>query len=298
MEESTKEFTEVESFLARLGPTDRFLSIYNRPTRMRQIFMRPEDKVPSSGIVKHVPSGEIYLVGIARNDSRWNVAEDKPYVSIVMAHLVTPNKSGTIGEALVLRKVLPTEDIPGRHMYIGDDGILYGWLEENIVYDTYADVEFRTTKSEPGTVGERIGDYYAWLPSPVELKVRDKIIIDDTTYFVTAEYTDLGFSGASLSEEQETMFNFHYVSTESSFIPGQGMITEEVLREVTGKIPSDEEKVGWASGIASHIDVAIYVEHIGIVPKIDDFISYEGRKRRIKTVSLQATKKQYLIRCE
>lgn len=306
----TMEFTGAE-FLARMAPTDRFLSIYNRPTRMRQVFVKPNTTLPASLVVKHPMTGDVYLLGTQRQDTKFDVASGKPYVEIIMAHLVTPNNQGTSGVFTVTRKTLPdvTEyddfqdmidtDYAGRDIYQDDDGNVYGWLEDKQVAQAYGDVEFRTTKAEAGTYDMREGDYYGWFAVNAGLQDYDRLELDGRAYYVVMEYTDLGFTSVTLSHHQDRYQNFKFVTSERTYNSATHQYdTVEVLKEVTGIIPDDVEKTAWAGGTPSSIQLAIDVNHIGFEPKVNEYVEYEGRRRKIKTAYLQAAKMQWLVVCE
>jgi hypothetical protein len=300
-----------QKLVARMAPTDRFLSIYNRPTRMRQVFTKPNTKLPASLVVQHSTTKDIYILGTQRQDTKFNVNNGKPYVEITMAHLVTPNGQGTSGLFKVYRKLLPdlskyddfddmkSVDYAGRDIYQDGNGKVFGWLEDTKVMDAYGDVEFRTTKAEAGTFDHREGDYYGWFAINARLQDFDKLVLDGRTYFVAMEYSDLGFTGVTLSHRLERYQDFKFITTERTYNSATHEYdTTAVEKEVSGIITDDTEKVAWATGAVSNIQIAINTDHIGFTPKIGEYVKYQGRERKIKSVYLQAAQVQWLVVCE
>ena len=79
-----------EGLLGNIVPTDRFITIYNRPAHLRQLTYEVGASLPASGILRNPATGEVYLVGQTREDTRGGTV----YVGTVLLHMV----SGYAGE--------------------------------------------------------------------------------------------------------------------------------------------------------------------------------------------------------
>lgn len=276
------------SFEGRIDLTDRFLSIYNRPTRKRQLFTRPEEKLPDSYVFQHAGSGDIYILGQTRQDARYDVDDGNPYVSISMLHLVTPNALGSSGLAVHTRK-----EVQGP----ADDP---GWMVEVDVSKTFLDIEFRTSSSEEGVYDSKVENFYAWAPITVVAQQWDFFDLSGIKYRVVDTFTDIGMRGLRLDRENDPRVDviIHtkvrvYDETVHHFV------TTNRPYNVTAIVPESVDIATWDDTTSTtQITLAIDFQNIGFVPEPNQFIEYQGRKRTIKTVATQAGEKQYRVTCE
>lgn len=282
----TEEFQD-NSFSGRIDLTDRFLSIYNRPTRKRQLFVKPDEPLPESGVFKHPSTGEVYILGSGRKDARYDVEDGNPYVMLCMIHLVTETQNGGSGKSEQYRKLPqgPAEDP--------------GWLVNTKISDTFMDVEFRTNSSEAGLYDSKIANFYAWVPLITEVKQWDFLVLNGINYRVVDHFTDMGMRGLRLDQEADPRVDL--VVTVNKRVYDQeehAFINQKTPYNVTGIIPDNQELASWGTNNSSSIQVVIEKDHIGFKPLPDMFVTFEGRERRIKSVDTQAGEKQYRLYCE
>lgn len=274
--------------VGRLGPVDRFLSIYNRPTRMRQMFLKGSVDLPDCKIMKHSTTGEIYLIGGSRQDARGDIDDGDPYESIVMAHLASPGP--TSGLCSITRKVLPTDE---------NDMQVYGWLEDKPIYETYIDLEFRTSSAEKGTYDERVGDYYGWLSDHVQLLPWDYITLNDQAYRVVDVYSDMGFIGIRADKKPDPRINVEIKTSDRVYDNATHTFTNDgETHKVTVIIPDDTDAALWANPQETSIQVIVPTSNIGIRPEPNMKVTYQGVDRIIKSCFLQASDTEYRLECE
>lgn len=283
----TEDFVE-DSFTARIDLTDRFLSIYNRPTRKRQLYMKPGTLLPTSYVIRHSTTKDVYIVGQIRQDARYDVEGGDPYVAMAMLHLVTPLAQGSSGVAIQTRKVtVGPQDDPG-------------WMVEQQIDKTYLDIEFRTSSAEEGVYESKVENFYAWTPITVTAQQWDFFTLNDAVYRVVDTFTDIGMRGLRLDRAVDPRIDVViytnarvYDEVEHEFVDNQRPYN------VTAIVPADVNIATWDdSNAASQISLVIDFGNIGFVPKQNQEISYQGRTRIIRSVATQAGEKQYRIECE
>lgn len=278
-----------DTFAGRIELTDRFLSIYNRPIRKRQLFSDPNEKLPESLVCKHVTTGQVYILGQVREDARGDVTEGNPYVSMSMMHNVTPNPKGSSGLAQQMRKIVmgPPEDP--------------GWLVEQEISRDYLDIEFRTSSSEEGLYNSKIANFYAWTTLNITAKQWDYFYLNDRRLRVVDSFTDMGMRGLRLDEESDPRVDVVIVVKERDYNTATHAF-EEVEKEynITVIVPKADELAGWALSdrTSSAIEVVVEFNHIGFKPLPNMTIKYQGRSRLVKNVYTQAGEQQYRLTCE
>lgn len=284
---ATKTFKE-RAFEGRIDLTDRFLSIYNRPTRKRQLYVSPSENLPDSLVFKHPSSGDVYILGQDRQDARHDVERGGTYVKMIMCHLVTPKLDGSSGLAKQIRKVVkgPAEDP--------------GWLVEEEVSETFMDIEFRTSSADQGAYDIKIENFYAWTPINVAVQQHDFFLLNGISYRVIDTFTDIGMRGLRLDREADNRVDFVITVTEKIYdTETHKNITVKTPYNVTGIIPDNTDVSKWGDArAASSITVVIEHDHIGFVPKPNMAVEYQGLSRIIKNVTTQAGEKQYRLLCE
>lgn len=283
-DEETEKFV-ASDFVGRIGPTDRFLSIYNRPTRKRQLYVSPEQEIPPSLVIRHALTGAEYILGIGRMDARGDVDEGNPYVTLCMLHDVSSTGSGRA--RLYRRAPLGPPENPG-------------WLVEQELAHTFLDLEFRTNASESGTLNNKIPNFYAWCPATISAQEWDYFELGGKRYRVVDSFMDAGMVGLRLDQEPDPRLDFVIQTKEQVY---DNIRHEWVDRletyNVTGIIPRDEDISKWARTTAINtIDVVIKSEHIGFTPLPEMDILYQGRTRKIKNVTTQAGQKEFRLVCE
>lgn len=272
------------AFLARFDPTDRFLSNFNKPTRRRMLQAAADCVFPESRTFRHPGTKDVYLLGITRKDALGG----NPYIGLTVCQLVTDEPGGSSGQVTIYRKapVGPADDP--------------GWLVDAPVYETYMDIEFVSGSKEAETIDVTIDKFLVYLPQYVDLKVWDFIDLHGKKYRVVDAYADSGFTSGRVDEEEDQRVNF-YLDTDGSRTYNtitRRWETTPRQYQVTGTLVRSEGFAKWSSDSEDYIDVYIEHDHIGVVPVPDSMsLTFEGRKRVIRTVHTQAGNRQYLLRC-
>lgn len=283
----TKEFVP-NAFKGRLGLTDRFLSIYNRPTRKRQLYLRPDVVLPESMVFRHPSSKDVYILGQERQDARDSTNGGETYVKMCMVHLVTPDPNGSSGLAKQLRRVItgPPENP--------------GWLVEQEIAELFIDAEFRTNTTEEGVYDTKIGNFYAWTPITSEVRQWDFFLLHGKRYRTVDSFTDIGMRGLRLDQEGDPRVDVVLTVQERVYDEIElAFVTTKVPYNVTVTIPENSEVADWADSKSTpQITVIIEFEHVGFKPMPSMTITYQDRSRIVKTVHTQAGEKQYRLTCE
>lgn len=270
----------VNEFQGRIDLTDRFLTIYNRPTRKRVLFTDPKTPLPASGVIKHPQTGEIYILGVPRQDARWDVDGGSPYVQMSMLHLVTPNDA-TAGQAVHTRKV-----------FVGPE---QGWLVEQQLGTHYMDVEFRTSASEQDVYLGTVENYFAWLPHDTVVETFDTLTIQGVNYFVLDDYIEMGMCALRVAKQADPRVDFHIHRSARIFNNDTFEYeTTTVAEPVTGMIPEFTEAAEWFSKSTESV-VVINTDHIVFKPEVNMAVTLFDRKLTIKSVFLQASQSQWRL---
>lgn len=276
------------AFIARFDPTDRFLSNFNKPTRRRMLQAAHDCVFPESRTFRHPGTHDVYLLGITRKDSQGG----NPYIGLTVCQLVTDVPGGSSGLATIYRREpVGPPDNPG-------------WLVERVFAKAYLDMEFRTSANEPDATDLKIENYYAFLPLSVQPKEWDFIELHGVRYRVVDTFADSGFFGLRIDHEDDFRSDFELtVNGVRSIDPTtQMMVDSSVTYQVTGMLERSNQFPTWNSDSESYVDVYFETGHL---PAIDFnvvrhqmWLSLNGTKRQVVSVSTQSGRRQYSFRCK
>ena len=267
-------------FQGRIDLTDRFLTIYNRPTRKRVLFSKPCEPLPASGIMRHPGTGEIYIIGIPRQDSRWDVAGGDPYIKISMLHMVTPN-GATAGQAVHTRKVFEGPD--------------QDWLATEQLGAKFMDVEFRTSATEVDVALGTIENYFAWLSPTAKIETFDILTISGVDYLVLDVYSEMGMCALRVAKRKDPRIDLLIHRTSRVFNEtSMEYETTKVAEKVTGMVPEYNDTAPWNLKESESM-VVIDTDHIVFEPENGMEVTLMGRKLTIKSVFLQTNEKQWRL---
>jgi len=188
------ETAESSKNLFHLFDVDRFLSIYNRPVRRRQMTHEPGATFPDTGVIRNTVDGSIYLIGADRTDTDGSLAVET---------LTTLHQVDTV--CTIRRRQLAdtaTEDYPG-------------WLEYVALGDYYFDTELRTVTEESDQASEFVGKYFTFTGFS-GLRTNDVIYFPDgLSYIVELPYKDSGFWMARIARLKDTRKDIKIVKIEA-----------------------------------------------------------------------------------
>lgn len=276
------------AFIARLDPTDRFLSNFNKPTRRRMLFAAQDCVFPESRTFRHPGTQEAYLLGITRKDALGG----NPYLGLTVCQLVTDTPGGSSGLATIFRREAlgPAEDP--------------GWLVERVFAKAFIDLEFRTSANEPDATDLKIENYYAFLPLSVQPQEWDFVELHGVRYRVVDTFADSGFFGLRIDHENDFRTDFQLVVAGTRVLnPATETYTDsERVYNVTGMLENASLFPSWNSDSQSYADVYFETEHL---PNLDFnpikqqmWLISGGVRKQVQSVNTQSGRRQYKFRCK
>lgn len=278
------------AFKARVAPTDRFLSNFNKPTRRRMLFAAHDCVFPESRTFRHPGTHDVYLLGTTRQDAR----AGSPYIGLTICQLVTDEPGGSSGLATITRRVPfgPPSDP--------------GWLMEQEVARAFIDLEFRTSANEPDAVDLKIENFFAYLPGTVQPQAWDFVELHGVRYRVVDTFSDSGFFGLRIDHEEDFRSNFTLTIVQ----PGRPnrsthQMSDPVTQqfEVTGVMRNLNDFPLWNTDADQYFDVYFEREHLPSdvnwsLSRNEMWLEIYGVKRQISKVSTQAGERQIQFRCK
>ena len=277
---STGKFLDC-SIAGRLFRVDRFTTIYHRPTRRRQATFPPGTTLPASGLVKHVASGNIFILSeTVREDANKGVIYDR----IVALHLADP-PSGGLG-------TLYRPTVTGTAGDLGPVSLVK-------VTDTYIDLELRTTQAEPETVDQTTALLFITLPAWVDLRENDWIQFGGLMYLVDDPYFDGGFQMARASRLKYTLQDMVYLqeaSAGATYDAATGTYTPAPITELVFSAVIGIEHLtssGVVNETSASIDAYVSTDHIDWTPKPNSFIRIGATRFKISSVVLGKDERQW-----
>lgn len=270
--------------IGRVFRIDRFTTIYHRPTRRRQITFPPGVILPTSNIVKHKVTGDIYILSAT---DRAEVIHGKVYDRIVSGHLATA-PSGGLG-ILYHPTIDGPPDNPGEaHLVLKDTG--------------YCDIELRSTHTADMVEGDEIGQYIITLPSSCEVVDGDWLFVHDSYYKVIEPYFDSGFICARAINEPydlETITYFFDFGYGGGYDAETGTVTPTVTasRELSAIVKVRKE-TQVATEIGEYWEGVIYIETdmISWNPTVNHSIAHNGIRYKILSVGIGKMKRQWELK--
>ena len=204
----------------QLKSSDKFVSIWNRPTRKRMLYSAP-GQLQEATVIRVPSTQEIFMVGTSQKDSISNRA----YREITGLHEIS-------GFAQVLRKT---------PVVVSN---IKGWAVESLVRTSFADVELRSVNESQDKELINYGHFFLFMPSDEPLKRHDSVRVYDTktlttqTYYVLEVYLDSGYKCARVTVKPDERINFTYISVgEQEYDDAtQQVSSTDVTYNVTGKI--------------------------------------------------------------
>jgi hypothetical protein len=267
-----------EGLLGNIVPTDRFISIYNRPVHLRQLTFKIGAALPASGVLRNPATGEVYIMGQARRDTRRSTT----YVGTVMLHLV----SGYAGELTELHRKAPVGPS-------NDPGVLV----DSVITTTYFDIELRSALENDKQVSSSRGEYLLWAPATVTLAPWDFIQINSDWYRVHQAYFDSGFQMARVFKETDDREDIVYSRKSSAYNAGTGASGGFTDYNVTGLIDSRKIQSNDALDISpSEVDIRIMVDHIGFTPSVYDEFTASGVVYSVTEVAKNGSRDEWMIK--
>lgn len=276
------------AFSARIDLTDRFLSNFNRPTRMRMMLHDDQLVIPECRTVRHPGTHDVYILGTTRKDARKGV----PYVGLTLMRLATELPGGSGGLATVTRKAPqgPASDP--------------GWLVETVVGKVWVDTEFLSSSEERQATDLRVERYNAFAPQTADIKDWDFITLMGEKHRVLDTFADSGLFGLRLDQEQDTRRDFVLTVSGTRTMnrtTHEYDTTPEGSYNVTGVIEHDMEVALWAKDtnevVTVYFEAANLPYPLPILTGREMWLTLGGKRRVIKEIETQPGQRQWQMRC-
>jgi hypothetical protein len=272
------------SFIGRLQRVDRFRTIYHRPTRRQQLAFQADVTLPTSGIVRHDPTGEVFLLS-GTLETEWHKG-DQLYERLVALHRASPPSGG-------LGSYQPTQVLGA-----GDDlGVVVLGASQPVYYDT----ELRTVSNEQGleeaTTGEELGVY----SKNITPESGDFFLLGGEYYRITYPYIDGGFSLTRMVKEDPSFVTLIYdygTATDGGYDPATGtVIPPTSATRLVSAIPGKREMARdrESQDYTKTAELFIYQRHVGFEPKVDDTFTLDSQLYKILSVGEDTQEKQWII---
>lgn len=276
--------------LVHIFDVDRFLSIYNRPVRRRQVSHASSPVMPEVGVVRNPVDGRVYIVGSERNDTNGVEAVE----GLTTLHLI----DGTSFTCEVFRRV---RDVGG----IDADP---GHYVEQSLGQFYFDVELRSVSDERDAEAVYTTNYFAFT-SCKTLKKNDRIqFADGRSMMVESPYTDAGFYAARLSDIPDTRKDVVItVAVKADPNQGSGYNPYDGTDGTTATTPTSYNITAWVGyhlseqimGNLAFNDLPVFIDYsnIGFAPKTGDLIVIDDITHSVSMVRSNDKVKQYQCIC-
>lgn len=276
--------------LVHMFDVDRFLSIYNRPVRRRQVSHAPSPVMPEVGVVRNPVDGQIYIVGSERNDTNGSEAIE----GLTTLHLID-DTSFSCEVFRRVRDVGGTDADPGHYI-------------EQSLGTFYFDVELRSVSDERDAEAVYTTNYFAFT-SCRTLQKNDRIQFPDgRSMMVESPYTDAGFYAARLSDIPDTRKDVVItVAIKTDPDQGSGFNPYAGTDGTTDTTPASYNVTAWVGyylseqimGNLAFDDLPVFIdyENIGFEPKTGDLIVIDGVTHSVSRVRSNDKVKQYQCIC-
>lgn len=262
--------TWIDAFSGQLKLADKFTTIWNRPTRKRNLYTAP-DSPPTSAVIRVIETGEIFMLGTGQHDVFQGGATRVVY-----------GLHKTKGVA-THRRLTPT---PGG-----------GWATNELVQVTFGDVELRSVNENQDVELQHYGHYFMFLPSNSTVEDGDTVELDGLVYTLLEVYPDSGLVAARVSAKPEERVNVVYtVVGPSVYDPNTRTNTPTLTPyNVTAKIEplSESELQGEYSNAA--IKFMVESKFITVSPKINDRITYSGKTYKVMGVDRDSVSAEWSV---
>lgn len=276
------------AFEARIDLTDRFLSNFNRPTRMRMMLHDDQAVLPASRVMRHPGTHDVYIIGTTRKDAR----KGMPYVGLTLLRLATELPGGSAGLATITRKA-PAGPVNNP-----------GWLVATPVAKAWIDTEFLSSSEERQATDLRIERYNAFAASTADIRDWDFITLQGKKHRVLDTFADSGLFGLRLDQEEDTRQDFVLKVAGSRTMnrtTHEWDSMPELSFNVTGVIEHENDVAAWVTDTNEVITVYFEADHVPyMMPTLtgrEMWLVLNGKRRVVKEMDSQPGRRQWQLRC-
>lgn len=246
----------LNAFKGKIKFSPESFGVNDLSSKKRMLFTQATGR-PQSSVIRNQVLNEIYLVENPQGD----VLSGQQYQTVYNIHRA-------IGGAQLSRKQpLGPSDDPG-------------WAINNQVQNTFADVEFQRVPMDQETTVNQYGLYIVYLPSNCPARDHDTVEVGGQTYYLFEVYADQGLKVARATNKPDLRRNIVYtVVTNTAYdpsilSPGKTQTNYNVTAQIE---PIDIEDTSAGNLLKDAIKVLIDTAWIGVVPKVNDKLTFGGK---------------------
>lgn len=265
----------------RLFRTDRFTTIYHRPTRRSTLSLLGE--WPASGVVRRVFGGEVLLVGA--NERQEIIGGSVVYDRLRQVHFVQ-QPSGGKGDYY-----------PASVSGSGDD---LGVVTLGPAEPLYLDLELHAVNEPAAAVDYVVGKFLLTHSANAALQAGDYVAYASRWFLVEQPYVDGGFRLARVREQVVGYQTFSYLRPGSgAYDPVTGSVTRgESPRLFSGIIESGQTVLSGPTTLPRQLIVGVFKRHLGFVPQAGDGVSLGNQRYTITTCAQVRDEQQWRLTLE
>lgn len=269
-------------FVGRLGTVDTFVSIYHRPTRMRNMFLSPTQELPVSNIVR-AEDGTVYILSSTkRKDSQ----HGETYQCLVASRRCD-SPSG--GKAEIFR---PT---------VSGSGLDLGFVSLVSRGQEYCDTELRSGTKQELRPDDETGQFYMTFSASAVVADGDYCLLNGMYYGLLEIAGDSGFISSRAVASPALFENFYYeinLPGGYAYDPSTGTVPDISstaygfsairLQSLDTMSSSGEELLG-------SLRLSVRKEHVGFTPIKGNRIVSGSSLYVIKSVSEDVLRKSWIL---
>lgn len=259
----------IEAFYGQLKAADDFVSLFNRATRRRMLFVSPDQFVGigQGSVIRISGGGEPLILGHPQEDAAFGE---------VYRYTIPCNYASRFGTIKRRKPAGPAND-PGP-------------LVETVIGTSYFDVELRTVEKSGDDLTFSVGKYFLYLPYGVSIEEGDTIEVSPTEYYRIVEiYEDSGLlaARATTAEDLRQDFTYKRVNGSGTFDNNLGRYVENVTTYTVAGEVIDITSTDSTLSVASKpkYKILIPMDNIGFMPNVGDKITLDGQDRNVISVT-------------
>lgn len=205
-------FSGIPKLYGRLSVVDRFLSNFHKPLQRRMLFTDPKDVLPTSRVIQHCVTKEIYIIGQQRTDSD-AVAE---YERLNVVHLVS-NDSSTFTEVRKWGKpaqqALPSSD-PNEMI-----------LVPTSIGKFFISLEYQSSRTESYSDREQSTRMLFYAPDTMLNDANElcEFFYNNRWWSIKQVFADSGFTSGTLIDSGQNIEDFRLIRATVDYDPVTGV---------------------------------------------------------------------------
>ena len=263
-----------KTFKGQLKLADKFVTLYNRPTRKRMLYTAKGVELTATVMRVTANPDDVYMVGTGQSDFH----ENTKYRQVTGTHLASA--------PAVVRRLTPAES--------GGKSI---WATNETVITTWADIEMRSVDESQERQIDNFGHYFLIMPRDTPLERQDTVEHNSVVYTVLETYLDAGFLMARVTNLPEERKNFVYSQKLAQVynIATQRNETTYEVYQCTAKVtPTLSESTAF-NDEKEMIRVMFHDRFISFEPKIQDQITFNGFKYEVARVQRNSILSEWYV---